>query len=182
MKVFVNFGVNIVRKQWRELLQSWMSGVTFKLLGAISLCIALLGISTSANAQSYSQLQNRWNPEYFIHIENGYAQAGPIQPGWESASWSIETVAGEPDYRRLRNSWQPEQYLNIENGSIQSGPIEPGWQSAMWIVEPVKGTAFFRLRNRWQSKQYLHIENGRLQSGSIGLGWHSAMWTIKTVN
>ncbi|AZP11611.1 RICIN domain-containing protein [Undibacterium parvum] len=162
-------------------LSSAMQGWRQLVLRALSFCVLLVSFSSAANAQSYSQFQNRWKPEQVIHNEYGFAQAGPVQPAWESAMWVIESVPGEVEYRRLRSVWKADHYLHIENGRIQAGPIESGWHSAMWELETVKGSSFVRLRNRWQENQYLHIENGSLQSGSISPGWHSAMWNIKAV-
>jgi hypothetical protein len=129
-------------------------------------------------------LKNYWKPDQYVNIESGALAAGPIQPGWLSAMWTLEPVAGTvPTYYRIRNVWKPDQYVNIESGALAAGPIQPGWLSAMWTLEPVAGTVptYYRIRNLWKPDQYVNIESGALAAGPIQPGWLSAMWTPQPV-
>src|SRR5439155_889038 len=38
-------------------------------------------------------LKNYWKPDQYVNIESGPLVAGPIQPGWLSAQWTMEPVA-----------------------------------------------------------------------------------------
>lgn len=123
------------------------------------------------------QIKSRWKSDQYINIERGRVEASGIQPGWNSAMWSIERVRGQPEFVRIRNYWKPERLLNIERGELRATPIEEGWYSAMWTIEPAEAGSV-RIRNRWKPDQYLNIEGGYLVSGPIQRGWWSAMWYL----
>lgn len=127
-----------------------------------------------ANAR---RIENRWIADTAIHVEYGAIEAGPAQPGWHSARWTIEKAPGT-SFVRLRNMWKPDLYMNIEHGPLAAGRIEPGWWSAMWIIEPAP-EGFVRIRNRWKQDVYLHMERRRLEAGRIEPGWWSAMWSLR---
>jgi pathogenesis-related protein 1 len=76
---------------------------------------------------------------HHLHIERGPLQLGPINQGWFSAMWNIESVGNS--FVRIRNRWKSNLYLNIETGRLQASQIQPGWFSAMWQLEEPRGTA-----------------------------------------
>src|SRR5437667_3492534 len=127
-------------------------------------------------------LKNYWKPDQYVNIESGPLVAGPIQPGWLSAQWTMEPVAPGSALYRIRNVWKPDQYLNIESGPLVAGPIQPGWLSAQWTTEPVApGSALYRIRNVWKPDQYLNIESGPLVAVPMQPGWLSSQWTAVPV-
>ena len=89
-----------------------------------------------ANAlPGYTNLQNRWKSDRYIHIQHGQLESGgdpQPEPGWHSAQWKKIPVAGT-SYFRLQNRWKPEQHIHIENGQLESGLIHLGWHSAQWV-------------------------------------------------
>ncbi|PZR38642.1 MAG: hypothetical protein DI538_09065 [Azospira oryzae] len=134
----------------------------------------LLLVTSFLQAQEIYQLQNRWKPNEYIHVEQTTPASGSIQPGWLSARWTFEPITGT-GYYKIKNEWR-NQYLHIQDGPLASGTIEPGWWSAQWSLEPVAGTTAYRLRNRWKPEIAIHNQNGTLEAGPVELGWWSAQW------
>ena len=134
--------------------------------------------------RAVTRFSSRWNPQAELHIESGTLAAGPTEPGWLSAQWSVEPVGPGPTdpYFRLRSLWKPDQFLHAESGVPQAGPIELGWLSAQWALEPVTDAAFVRLRNRWPLVRYAHVESGPLDVGRVAPGWLSAHWLLEKVS
>ena len=140
-----------------------------------------------ANEPLVHRLKNGWladgngrRPDQYIHLENGRLEAGPVNPGWLSARWRIDTVAG-PDNRKvhhIRNASKPELYLHVERGQLECGPIQPGWHSALWEFEPIDNSTV-RVRNLWRREMYLHMQTGQLSAGPINKDWHSARWILE---
>jgi hypothetical protein len=159
-------------------------------VGALAIAAAIgmviLGAATNAQAQSpppgsapepMFRIHNRWQPAQYLNIEHGSLESSPIEFGWWSAQWFLESIPGTP-YTRIRSRWRPDQYVNIEHG-LASTPIEEKWWSAMWIMEPVEGTNLYRIRNRWHPNLFLNIEHGFLECAPIQDNWWSAMWSLE---
>lgn len=146
------------------------------ILSRLALLFVITLMPGFASADQYVQMQNRWKPDQWIHVEHGPVQVGQVQQGWWSKDWVIEPV-GDGQHVRFKNRWK-NTYLHVEYGPLMAGNIQPGWWSAMWILEDGPyGTNFHRLRNRWTGV-YMHIEFGQLMAGQIQPGWWSAMWTL----
>ncbi len=128
----------------------------------------------SVLAQETVRIENVWKKTN-LNNETGSLSLGPVQPGWNSAMWTIEKVTGT-SYVRIKNVWKGT-YLNNETGELSLGSIQPGWNSAMWVLEPIQGTNNVRIKNVWKGT-YLNNETGQLSLGSIQPGWNSAMWKI----
>lgn len=130
---------------------------------------------------AYKNIQNRWKPNQYLHIEYGSIQSGPRRrTDWHSAQWKMIPVPGTK-YVQFQNRWKSDQYLHIQNGKLESGRLgAPGWWSAHWELVKVPGTKYVQIRNRWKSNQYLHNETGKIQAGRLGApGWWSAQWLVK---
>ena len=143
----------------------------------------LLLVSSNLYANDFKNIQNRWKPNMYLHIEHGKIEASPLGgAGWHSAQWSLVPVPGTNTVQ-IRNRWKSHIYLHIEHGKLEAGALgAPGWHSAHWVVAPVPGSNFVRIKNRWKPNVYLHIEHGKIEASPLGApGWHSAMWTIKPV-
>jgi hypothetical protein len=148
----------------------------FRLLSSLALVMFASLLPSLASADEYVRMQNRWKPDNWIHVENGFVQASQAQPGWWSADWVLEP-AGDGRHVRFRNRWT-SAYLHVEYGALQAGSIQPGWWSAMWVIESViNQNEFHRVRNRWTGA-YLHVEHHQIQAGQIEPGWWSAMWRM----
>ncbi len=66
----------------------------------------------------YVQLQNREQPDLYLHIENGHIEVSALgNPGWHSAQWKfspgINPGDGKLGYVFIANRWKSDQYLKF---------------------------------------------------------------------
>ncbi len=126
---------------------------------------------------TYYQIQNRWQPTYFLYDGgNGQVKYG-ANPGTNQAYQWLQEDAGS-GYVLLKNR-SSGKYIHIENqnGSVQCSTITPGWYSAMWSIAAAPD-GWNYIQNRWQTSQWINIEGllGYAQYSGAQAGWHSAMW------
>ena len=161
--------------QKRFQLGSGLSASIFATIMLLAICLPL----GNANAAGV-QLRNYWKNNQYLNVETGGIRASPIEQGWWSAQWFLESIPGLPSMYRIKNRWT-SQYLHIEHGYLEMGNIQPGWHSAMWSFRhSAMGSNIFNIQNRWKGT-FLHIEYGRLEIGNIQPGWHSAGWTTISI-
>lgn len=86
------------------------------------------------NEETYVRFQNRWQAGRYLNLQNKVLEVAKVEPGWQSAMWTMEAVKG--DTYRICNRLQPDICLHTERGKIEAGRVDPKWQSAMWRVEP----------------------------------------------
>jgi hypothetical protein len=139
----------------------------------------------TAHEPTIFRMKNYAMPTSYVNIESGALAAGPIQPGWQSAMWTLEQVdaPGVAVYR-IRNVWKQDQYLNIESGSVVAGPIQPGWLSGQWkISAQVNNPNRTNYIKNAGNPLFLNIVSGALGVRSlVGQGdTSSALWIIEPV-
>nr|WP_324259806.1 carbohydrate-binding protein [Cellvibrio fontiphilus] len=122
------------------------------------------------------RLQNVWQTNQYIHIENGIPESTDVPAGYWSSQWVFEPVSGSNTVR-LVNRWKPDQVLTISNGNLTVASAAKTDTNSHWELEKVTANEY-RLKNRAAPTQYIHNQYGRLQVGSIQPGWWSARWTL----
>lgn len=146
-------------------------------------------IATSANAEQYARLTNRWTGVQ-VHIEHGSPEASKAGPGWFSAQWWITPDGSDggftSNYIRIKNRWTG-QYLSAHwaNGKAVLGTTAPGAgdrPNAIVIGGPtswnIERTSEGYVRLKWQT-EYLNVEQGVLALTKIQPGWWSAQWKLE---
>lgn len=92
-------------------------------------------VSSSAYADEFVRIRNKWKDNQFVHIQEGSIKCGSIEKGWWSAQWIIEKV--DENHYRIKNRWKSDRYIHIEKGILECSSIEEGWWSAQWTFQPL---------------------------------------------
>lgn len=134
------------------------------------------------------RIQNYWQREWYINVENGEIGASEILSGWLSAVWYFDMTYWWNDYFRIQSLWKQDEYLHIEFGPLESGPIAEHWYSAHWGINPVdvpetelKGKVF-QIFNHWKPDHYLNVDGGELVASRSLMNWHSSYWILHNLD
>ena len=102
---------------------------------AILLAIVFSTFATSAFAEEFIRLKNRWTGDY-MHIENGRGHVELTKTlrsgGMWSAQWEMVPVEG--NYFMLKNRWTGD-YMHIENGTGYVELTETLRSGGMWSAQ-----------------------------------------------
>lgn len=86
---------------------------------------------------THYRIRNRWKPDRFLHIENGYLEASVIPYYWQSAFWTL--IRQENRHGKvylLRNTWRNDFYIGLDaNQELKAGTF----------AELIDGSALWRI-------------------------------------
>lgn len=134
------------------------------------------------------RIQNYWQRDWYINIEDSEVAASDILSGWYSAMWYFDMTRWWNDYFRIQNRWKQDEYLHIEHGALESGLINEHWYSAQWgltpinVAEPELDGKVFQIFNRWKPDHYLNIDNGTLVASPSLMNWQSSHWILHNLD
>jgi hypothetical protein len=95
--------------------------------------------TAAPTGDGWNYIQNRWQPNQWIHIENltGTAQYANVQTGWFSAMWNFVnpiTVTGTPAATRTANAQSLTDGTGEKNIQLFPNPARKG--GVFYIVIP----------------------------------------------
>lgn len=158
----------------------------FTLTIGLLLALPMLALAQQTRRVEYVRIQNKENPEQYIHCENGKPEVGEIEPDWWSAQWEFLALPNPYNGTRgpqgqtmyvLRNRWKPKQSLNFNDNSANMGPTSYSNSRYWFYLEPAGG-GYYRIRSGLQNTSGFHMNTGSLRLGYVREEWENALWKL----